>query len=98
MNEEHDGTDQGNPSEEEYERFRRMMDGMDREGLRWMVECLTERIESDPRDTEALSARGLAYTELGEYRLAAEDHGRIIAPGPRQCGRPPRQGAGLRQA
>ena len=26
MNEEHDGTDQGNPSEEEYREFRRMMD------------------------------------------------------------------------
>ena len=26
MNEEHDGMDQGKPSEEEYQRFRRMMD------------------------------------------------------------------------
>ena len=69
------GTDQGNPSEEEYQRFRRMMDGMGREGLQRMVEDLTERIEADPRDTEALGARGLAYSELGEHRLAAEDYG-----------------------
>ena len=73
MNEEHDGTDHGNPSEEEYRRFRRVMDGMGREGLQRMVEELTERIEADPRDIEALGARGLAYGELGEHRLAAED-------------------------
>ena len=94
MNEEHDGT----PSEEEYQRFRKMMDGMGRDGLRRMVEHLTERIEANPRDTDALSARGLAYGELGEHRLAAEDNGtawrwRTHRPGePRQCGRPPRQG------
>ena len=71
MNEEHDGT----PSEEEYQRFRRMMDGMGREDLLRMIQHLTERIEADPRDAEALSARGLAYGELGEHRLAAEDYG-----------------------
>ena len=86
MNEEHDGTDQGKPSEEEYQRFRKMMDGVGREGLQWMVEHLTERIEADPRDTEALGARGLAYAELGEHRLAAEDYGRIIALAPGNAG------------
>ena len=86
MNEEHDGTDQGNPSEEEYQRLRKMMDGMDREDIRRMVEQLTERIEADPRDIEALAARGLAYGELGEHRLAAEDYGRIIALDPGNAG------------
>ena len=86
MNEEHDGMDQGKPSEEEYERFRRMMDGVGREGLRRMVEQLTERIDANPRDAEALSARGLAYAELGEHRLAAEDYGRVIALDPGNAG------------
>ena len=86
MNEEHDGTDQGKPSEEEYERFRRMMDGMGREGLRRMVEHLTERIEANPRDAEALGGRGLAYAELGEHRQAVEDYGRIIALDPGNAG------------
>ena len=72
MNEEHDGT----PLEEEYQRFRRMMDGMGREGLLRMVERLTERIEAPPATPIALAARGLAYAELGEHRLAAEDYGR----------------------
>ena len=86
MNEEHDGMDQGNPSEEDYQRFRRMMDGMGREGLLRMVERLTERIEADPRDAEALGARGLAYGELGEHRRAAEDYGSIIALDPGNAG------------
>ena len=76
MNEEHDGK----PSEEEYQRFRKMMDGMGREGILRMVEHLTERIEANPRDTEALGARGLAYSELGEHRLAAEDYGGLPSP------------------
>ena len=63
-----------------------MIDGVGREGLRRMVEHLTERIEADPRDTEALSARGLAYAELGEHRQAAEDYGRIIALDPANAG------------
>ena len=88
MNEEHDGTDQGNPSEEEYQRFRRMMDGMGRAGLRRMVERLTGRIEASPRDTEALSARALAYRELGEHRRAAEDNGRIVLLGEKVFVRP----------
>ena len=90
MNEEHDGTNQGKPSEEEYQRFRRMLDGVGREGILRMVEHLTERIEANPRDTEALAARGLAYSELGEHRRGGgqrQDH----RPGPRQRGRPPRQ-------
>ena len=86
MNEEHDGTDQGKPSEEEYQRFRRMMDGVGREGLQRMVEHLTERIDANPRDTEALGGRGLAYGELGEHRRAAEDYGRIIALDPANPG------------
>ena len=86
MNEEHDGTDQGKPSEEEYQRFRRMIDGVGREGLQRMVEHLTERIEANPRDTKALGARGLAYAELGGHSLAAEDNGRIIALDPGNAG------------
>ena len=85
MNEEHDGMDQGKPSEE-YREFRKMIDGVGREGLRRMVEHLTGRIEANPRDTEALGARGLAYAELGEHRLAAEDNGRIIALEPGNAG------------
>ena len=86
MNEEHDGTDQGMPSEEERRRFRRMIDGIGREGLQRMVECLMERIEADPRDTEVQSARGLAYDELGEHRPAAEDYGGVIALEPGNAG------------
>ena len=82
MNEEHDGT----PSEEEYQRFRRMLDGVGREGLGRMVEHLTERIEANPRDTEALAARGLAYSELGDHRRAAVDYGRVIALDPDNAG------------
>ena len=69
MNEEHDGTDQGNPSEQEYQRFRRMMDGMGREGLLGIVERLTERIEADPRDAEALPARGWRTPSWGSTAL-----------------------------
>ncbi len=47
-----------------------------------MVEHLTERIEANPLDTEALAARGLAYSELGEHRLAAADNGSVIALDP----------------
>ncbi len=86
MNEEHDGMNQGKPSEEEYQRFRKMMDSVGREGLGRMVGHLTERIEANPRDTEALAARGLAYAELGDHRLAAEDNGRIIALEPDNAG------------
>ena len=82
MNKEHDGT----PSEEEYQRFRKMMDGMGREGLGRMVDHLTERIEANPRDTEALAARGLAYAELGEHRRAAADYGGVIALDPDNAG------------
>ena len=86
MNEEHDGTNQGKPSEEEYQRFRKMIDGVGREGLQRMVEHLTERIEANPRDTEALGGRGLAYAELGDHRRSAEDNGRIIALEPDNAG------------
>ena len=86
MNEEHDGTDQRKPSEEEYQRFRKMIDGVGREGLQRMVEHLTERIEANPRDTEALGGRGLAYAELGYHRRSAEDNGRIIALEPDNAG------------
>ena len=86
MNEEHDGTNQRKPSEEEYQRFRKMIDGVGREGLQRMVEHLTERIEANPHDTEALGARGLAYAELGEHRLAAEDYAGVIALEPDNAG------------
>ena len=33
MNEEHDGMDQGKSSEEEYQRFRKMIDGVGREAF-----------------------------------------------------------------
>ena len=78
---EHGGTGQGQPSEDHRE-FRRMMDAAGREGLLRMIEHLTEEIRANPDDTEALLARGLAYSELGEYRRAAEDNGRIIALDP----------------
>ena len=53
MSGEHDGIDPEKRSED-YRRFRRMMDGVGREGLGRMVEHLTEAIEANPRDTEAL--------------------------------------------
>ena len=82
---EHDRTDRENRSEE-YLKFRRMMDGAGREGILRMVEHLTARIEANPGDAEALAARGLAYAELGEHRLAAEDSGRFIALDPGNAG------------
>ena len=78
MSGDHDGVDPEKRSED-YRRFRRMMEGMSREDIRRMVERLTERVEANPRDAEALSVRGLAYSELGEHRLAAEDYGGVIA-------------------
>ena len=71
MAEEHDGMDQGNPSEE-YREFRRMMDSAGREDIRRLIEHLTGRIEANHSDAEALSVRGLAYSELGDHRRAAE--------------------------
>ena len=62
-----------------------------------MVEHLTERIEANPLDTEALAARGLAYSELGEHRLAAADNGSGHRPRPGQCERLLRQGPRLRR-
>ena len=85
MSGDHDGADPEKRSED-YRRFRRMIDGVGREGLQRMVEHLTERIEANPRDTEALGGRGLAYAELGEHRRSAEDNGRIIALEPDNAG------------
>ena len=75
----------GKPSEE-YREFRRMMDSAGREGIRRMIERLTERIEANPHDTEALGVRGLAYAELGKHRRAAEDYGGVIALDPGNAG------------
>ena len=86
MSGEHDGIDPEKRSEEEYQRFRKMIDGVGREGLQRMVEHLTERIEANPRDTEALGGRGLAHAELGDHRRSAEDNGRVIALEPDNAG------------
>ena len=90
MTGEHDGMDQGESSEY-YLEFRRMMDGEGREGLLRMIEHLTDAIRANPHDTEALAARGLVYSELGDHLRAAEDNGSIIALDPGQCGRLLRQ-------
>ena len=66
--------------------FRRMMDGVGREGLLQMIKRLTEEIGANSGDTEALAARGLAYSELGDHRRAAEDNGSIIALDPDNAG------------
>ena len=58
--------------------FRKVMDGPGRENLHQAVERLTEYIRGRPDDTDALSARGLLYVELGEHRRAVEDHSRVI--------------------
>ena len=79
---EDDGTGQGQPSEDNRE-YRRMMDAAGREGLLRMIERLTEEVRENPRDTEALLARGLAYSELGDHRRAAEDNSRVIELDPR---------------
>ena len=50
------------------------MDGLGREDLLRMVEGLTEAVEANPGDTEALAARGLVYSELGDHRRAGEGH------------------------
>ena len=63
-----------------------MMDSAGREGIRRMIERLTERIEANPHDTEALGVRGLAYSELGKHRRAAEDYGGVIALDPGNAG------------
>ena len=81
-----DGTGLGQPSED-YREYRRMMDAAGREGLRRMIEGLTEQVRANPHDTEALAARGLAYSEMGNHRLAAEDNDRIIALDPDNAGR-----------
>ena len=78
---EHGGMDQEEPPED-YREFRRMMDAAGSEGLRRMIERLTEQVRTNPHDTEALAARGLAYSELGNHRRAAEDNGSIIALDP----------------
>ena len=78
---EQDGKDQGNPSVL-YREFRRMMDALGREGLLQMVERLPEQVRATPHYTEALSARGLLYGELGDLRWAAEDYDRVIALDP----------------
>ena len=78
---EDDGTGQGQPSED-YREYRRMMDAAGREGLLRMIEHLTGDLRANPRDTEALLARGLAYSELGDHRRAAEDNSRVIALDP----------------
>ena len=78
MTGEHDGMDPGELSEE----YRRFMDALGTEGLRRLLEHLTEAVEANPDDTEALTARGLAYAELGDRRRAVEDYGRVIALDP----------------
>ena len=76
--------DLGEPPEE-YLEFRRMMNSAGREDLRRMVERLTERIRSDPGDTESLFLRGLVYR--GPGRAGA---------GPGRLRRRRRAGTGLR--
>ena len=78
---EYGGTDQGEPPGD-YREFRRMMDAAGSEGLRRMIEGLTDQVKANPHDTEALAARGLAYSEIGNHRLAAEDNDRTIALDP----------------
>ena len=85
MTGEHDGMSQGKPSED-YLEFRRMMDSVGHEGVLRMIEHLTAEIEANPHDTEALAARGLAYSELGDHRKAIEDNGRIITLDPDDAG------------
>ena len=97
MGEEHDGMDPGESSKE-YREFQRMMDGAGQEGLRLMVERLTERIRANSHDTEALGARGLLYSLLGDHRRAAEDNGQHHRPGTRQRGGLLQQGRRLVRA
>ena len=63
--------------------LRRVLDGLGREGLHQAVEHLTAHIRARPDHTDALSTRGLLYSELGEHLRAAEDYSRVIdlAPG-----------------
>ena len=63
---------------EEYREFRGMMNSADRQYLRRMVERLTERIRSDPGDTESLFLRGLVYRDLGEMEQALADFGAAV--------------------
>ena len=58
--------------------FRRMMAGVDREGILRMIARLTGDIQANPQETEALSARGWLYGELGDYHRAVEDNSRVI--------------------
>ena len=68
-----------------------MMDRVGHEGLRRMMEHLTDAIGAGPHDTEALAARGLAYSELGGHRRAGGLNGSIIALDPANAGRLLRQ-------
>ncbi|MDE2842925.1 MAG: hypothetical protein OXN21_06035, partial [Chloroflexota bacterium] len=52
--------------------FRRMMAGVDREGMLRMVASLSRDIEANPQDARSLSARGWLYGELGDFRRTVE--------------------------
>ena len=79
---EDDGTGQGQPPED-YREYRRMMDAAGREGLLRMIEHLTGDLRANPRDTVALLARGLAYSELGGPSPRGGGQRQGHRPGPR---------------
>ena len=59
------------------------MDALGNEDLPRVIELLTGMIRSNPHDTQALSARGLAYEELRDHRRAVEDYTPRHRPDPR---------------
>ena len=62
------------------------MDALGNEDLPRVIELLTGMIRANPHDTQALSARGLAYEELGDHRRAAVDYTSVIALTPDKPG------------
>ena len=48
-----------------------------------MTERLSVQIKANPHDTEALTARGILYGQLGDHRRVVEGNGRIIDLEPR---------------
>ncbi len=72
----------GMDPEKMLEEYRRLIDTLGHDGLRGHVEHMTEAVEANPRDADALLSRGMTYAELGDHRRAVDDFSRLIAINP----------------
>lgn len=69
-------------TEELPEEYRRFLGSLGPEGLRQMIEVLTDVVLANPRRRPSPWFSGLPYTELGDHRCVVEDYGSAIALGP----------------